>query len=191
MSASLSLTAVGGINCNKRAGVKTLYIIKTADITSITAGTVAHDITNMVFAVVGNGFGKVSFKRGECEVTESMEQNNEVGIAFSVPNPNKEQRFQLEAIRKSCEMYAVARLYDDERLLFVGYDAVAEEEAFAKFNNLESTSGKATSDENLFTMNLMAEQGEMLRVLSGISGASTPATTVVAIEAELIAATSV
>jgi len=189
MSASLSLTAVGGINCNKRAGVKSLYVIPTSDVASITAGVSAHDITNIVFAGVGDGFGKIAFKRGECEITESMEQSNEVGVAFAVPNPNAAQRFQLEGIRKQCEMYLVARLYDDERLLFVGWDAIAEDEGFAKFSNLESTSGKATSDEALFSMNLMAEQGEMMRVLSGISGAT--ATTTVAIEAELIAATSV
>jgi len=40
-------------------------------------------------------------------------------------------------------------------------------------------------------MTMTAEQGEPLRVLSGISGASTPATTVTAIVAELVAATSV
>ena len=189
MAASIGLSAVAGVNCNKRAGVKTLYVIPTADVSSIVAGTTAHDITDITFASAGAGFGKVNFKRGECEVTESMEVTNEVAVAFSVPNPTKEQRFELEGIRKKCEMYAVARLYDDERLLFIGYDAVAEDEGFLKFNNLESTSGKATSDENLFTMNLMAEQGEMLRVLSELSGVS--ATTTTAIEAELIAATNV
>lgn len=191
MAASLALAAVSGTNCTKRAGVKAIYIIPTADMVSISAGTSAHDIDDMVFAGVGNGFGRVNFKRGECEVTESMEQNNEVSVIFSVPNPNAAQRFELEAIRTSCETYAVAELYDDERLLFIGYDAVAEEEAFLSFNSLESTSGKAVTDENLFTMTLTAEQGEMLRVLSGIASATVPATTKTAILAELIAATSV
>jgi len=189
MAASLGLTAVSGLNCNKRAGVKELYIAPTSDLASIVAGTTSHDVTDVVFETAGAGFGKLGFKRGECEITESMETSNEVTIAFAVPNPNADQRFQLEKIRKNCEMYAVARLYDDERLLFIGYDAITEDEGFVKFNNLESTSGKATSDANLFVMNLMAEQGEMLRVLSGLSGVS--ATTTTAIIAELVAATNV
>lgn len=189
MAAALGLAAVSGINCNKRAGVKSLYVIPVTDIASITASTTEHSITDVVFTTLGNGFGKINFKRGECEVTESMEQSNEVSISFSVPNPNSAQRFELEKIRKQCEMYCVAELYDDERLLFVGYDAIAEDEGFVKFNNLESTSGKATTDENLFSMNLMAEQGEMVRILSEISGVS--ATTLTAIRAELIAATNV
>ena len=47
----------------------------------------------------------------------------------------------------------------------------------------------STVDNNLFSFTMMAEQGEFLRVLSEISGAS--ATTVPAIVAELVAATSV
>jgi hypothetical protein len=74
-------------------------------------------------------------------------------------------------------------------LLFIGYDEEFGDEAFAAFMSAESTSGRAKADDNLFSFTMMAEQGEFLRVLSEISGAS--ATTVPAIVAELVAATSV
>ena len=190
MSANLSLAAVAGTNCPKTAGVKELYTIKVEDMVSVSLGT-DHDITNLVFAGAGDGFGKLNFKRGECEVTESMERSNEVSVNFAVANPTSTQRKELTAIRNACEQYMVARLYDGDRLLFVGYDAESLDEGFAAFSSFESTSGRAKTDDNLFSMTMTAEQGEPLRVLSGISGASTPATTVTAIVAELVAATSV
>jgi hypothetical protein len=85
----------------------------------------------------------------------------------------------------------VAELYDDDRLLFVGYDAVAEAEGFAAFQSMEFDSGRAKTDANLMAFNMRAEQGELVRVLAGISGATVPASTKPAIIAELLAATSV
>ena len=190
MSANLSLAAVAGTNCPKTAGVKELYTIKLEDITSITLGS-DHDITDLVFASVGVGFGKINFKRGECEVTESMERSNEVSVNFAVANPTSTQRKSLTEIKNACEQYMVARLYDQDRLLFVGYDAESLDEGFAAFASFESTSGRAKTDDNLFSMTMTAEQGEPLRVLSGISGATIPAITPTAIVAELLAATSV
>lgn len=190
MATSLQLSAVQGLNCqNRTGGVKELYIIPTSDVESITLGTTEHDITNIVFVTAGNGFGKINFKRGEAEVTESMEQENEVVVNFAVPNPTAAQRKQLNDIRKNCESYVVARLYDSDILLFIGYDGVALDEAFSTFQSLESTSGRAKTDANLFNFNLVASQGEIVRVLTGISGAS--ATTTDTIVAELLAATSV
>ena len=190
MAANLSLAAVAGTNCPKTGGVKELYVIKVADVTSFVLGS-DHDITNLVFTTVTEGFGKMNFKRGECEVTENMERSNEVKVNFAVANPTSTQRKELTAIKNSCEQYMVARLYDGDRLLFIGYDEESLEEGFLAFESFESTSGRAKTDDNLFSMTMAAEQGEPLRVLSGISGASTPATTVTAIVAELIAATSV
>jgi hypothetical protein len=86
MAANLSLAAVAGSNCPRTAGVKELYTIPVADISSITLGT-DHDITDIVFASVGVGFGKINFKRGECEVTEAMERSNQVEVNFAVANP--------------------------------------------------------------------------------------------------------
>lgn len=188
MAASLILSAVGGTNCPKTAGVKQLYTIPVGDVASITLGA-NHDITNIVFSTAGNGFGKLDFKRGECEVTESMERSNEVNVVFAVANPTAGQRKELTQIKNACEQYMVARLYDGDRLLFIGYDAESLDEGFVAFKSFESTSGKAKTDDNLFAMTMMADQGEPLRVLSGISGAT--ATTPTAIVAELIAATSV
>jgi hypothetical protein len=188
MAASLSLAAVAGTNCPKTAGVKELYTIPTGAMVSVTLGS-DHDITNLVFENAGDGFGKLNFKRGECEVTESMEKSNEVSVNFAVANPTSTQRKELTLIKNACEQYMVARLYDGDRLLFIGYDAESLEEGFVSFGSFESTSGRAKSDDNLFSMTMTAEQGEPLRVLSGISGAS--ATTVTAIVAELKAATSV
>ena len=190
MPAGLLLAAVAGINCPKTGGVKRLFTIKTSDVVSITLGS-DHDITNIVFLGAGNGFGEVNFKRGECQLTEAMEQQNEVIVNFAVPNPTKAQRKQLNDIRKACEQYMVAELYDDDRLLFVGYDAVAEAEGFAAFQSMDFDSGRAKTDANLMAFNMRAEQGELVRVLSGISGATVPATTKPAIIAELLAATSV
>lgn len=189
MAANLSLSAVAGTNCPKTAGVKELYTIPVADIDSIALGS-DHDITDIVFATAGTGFGKLNFKRGECEVTETMERSNEVNVNFSVANPTSTQRKELQAIKDSCEQYMVARLYDGDRLLFIGYDAISLEEGFAAFSSAESTSGRAKTDDNLFSFTMQAQQDEFLRVLSGISGATVPATTVTAIVAELIAATS-
>jgi hypothetical protein len=189
MPAGLLLTAVAGVNCPKTAGVKRLFTIKTSDVTSITLGS-DHDITNIVFAVVGNGFGQVNFKRGECQITEAMEQQNEVIVNFAVPNPTKAQRKELQTIKNACEQYMVAELYEGD-LLFIGYDAVAEDEGFVSFQSSEFDSGRAKTDANLMAFNMRAEQGELLRVLSGISGATVPATTKPAIIAELLAATSV
>jgi len=191
MPANLSLQAVAGTNCPKTAGVKELYTIKVEDLPTIELGS-DHDITNLVFANAGNGFGQINFKRGECEVTESMERSNEVNVNFSVANPTSTQRKELTAIKNACEQYMVARLYDDDRLLFIGYDEESLEEGFVSFASFESTSGRAKTDDNLFSMTMMADQGEPLRVLSGISGASpSPATTTAEIIAELKAATSV
>jgi len=186
---SLPLTKATGLNCKKIGGVKALYAIKTSGISSMVAGATDHDITNIVFVNSGDGFGKVEFKRNQCEITETAELMNSVNVIFSVPNPDAVQRGQLQAIKDSCESILVAELYDDERLLVVGWDAKAGFEAFASHDTTESTSGVAKDDENLFTMTLMAEHQEYLRVLTEISGAS--ATTVPAILAELIAATSV
>ena len=191
MAANLSLAAVAGSNCPRTAGVKELYTIPVADISSITLGS-DHDITNIVFANAGTGFGKINFKRGECEVTEAMEISNQVEVNFAVANPTSTQRKELQAIKDSCEQYMVARLYDGDRLLFIGYDEEFQDEAFAAFMSAESTSGRAKADDNLFSFTMMAEQGEFLRVLSGISGATpSPATTPAEIVAELVAATSV
>jgi hypothetical protein len=190
MAASLSLAAVAGTNCPKTAGVKELYTIPVGGMVSVTLGS-DHDITDLVFANAGDGFGKLNFKRGECEVTESMERSNEVSVNFAVANPTSTQRKELTLIKNSCEQYMVARLYDGDRLLFIGYDAESLDEGFVAFASFESTSGRAKSDDNLFSMTMTAEQGEPLRVLSGISGATVPATTPTAIVAELLAATSV
>jgi len=187
MAASLFLNSVEGNNCPKTSGVKQLFTIKTSDITSIALGS-DHDITNIVFAVAGAGFGQVNFKRGECEVTEAMERSNEVNVNFAVANPTSTQRKELTAIKNACEQYLVARLYDSDRILFIGYDAESLDEGFAAFKSFESTSGRAKTDDNLFSMTMMADQGEPLRVLSELSGAS--ATTATAIIAELLAATT-
>ena len=188
MAASLSLAAVSGTNCPKTAGVKELYTIPVGDMVSVTLGA-DHDITDLVFATAGDGFGRINFKRGECDVAEAMEKSNLVTVNFAVANPTSTQRKELTLIKNSCEQYMVARLYDSDRLLFIGYDAESLEEGFVSFASFESTSGRAKADDNLFSMTMTAEQGEPLRVLSGISGAS--ATTVTAIVAELVAATSV
>ncbi len=190
MAANLILAAAGGTNCPKTGGVKELYTIPVTDMNSITLGS-NHDITNMVFSSVGVGFGKLNFKRGECEVTESMERANDVQVNFAVPNPTALQRKELTAIKNSCEQYMVARLYDGDRLLFIGYDEESLDEGFVSFSSFESTSGRAKADDNLFSMTMSAEQGEPLRVLSGISGATSPATTVTEIITELVDATSV
>jgi hypothetical protein len=191
MAASLALTQSTGLNCPKTAGVKALYIIPQSDVVTVAAGT-SHDIVNLVFATAGAGFGKINFARGQAEVKEAMERSNEVEISFAVPNPTTVQRKELEAIKNMCEMYVVAELYDNETLLFIGWDAKAEDEAFVKFKSLESTSGKAKTDDNLFNFILMAEHSEILRHLTSITGASGgSATTKTAILAELLAATSV
>lgn len=190
MPAGLLLATATGLNCPKIASVKELYTIKTSDIDSITLGS-DHDITNIVFGTAGNGFGKVVFKRGECEMTETASQMNEVNVIFSVPSPTNTQRKQLQAIKDACEQYMVVRLYDGDRFLFVGYDAVVGEEGFVRFNTAASSTGKAKGDAALMTFTMTAEQVELVRGLSGISGATVPATTAVAIAAELIAATSV
>jgi len=188
MPANLSLAALAGTNCPKTAGVNELYTIPVGDVNSITLGS-DHDITNIVFKVAGDGFGKLNFKRGECEVTESMERSNEVKVNFAVANPTKEQRKSLNAIRKSCEQYMVARLYDQDLLLFVGYDEESLDEGFVAFESFESTSGRAKTDDNLFSMTMGAEQGEPLRVLSALTGAS--ATTTTQMVTELVNATTV
>ena len=118
-----------------------------------------------------------------------MERSNEVNVNFAVANPTSTQRKELTAIRNACEQYMVARLYDQDTLLFIGYDEESLEEGFVAFSSFESTSGRAKTDDNLFSMTMKAEQGEPLRILSGISGAS--ASTKAAIVAELLAATSV
>lgn len=188
MAASLALAKGANLNCAQTAGVKELYTIPIADVDSLTASNSVHSLTNIVFATAGNGFGKIEFKRGECELTQKMEQQNEVVVNFAVPNPTAEQLFQLEAIRKSCEQYMVARTYDD-KFIFVGWDAISGDEAFARFQTAETTTGRAKTDANLTSFSMMAEQSELCRILTGISGAT--ATTPAAIAAELIAATSV
>ena len=189
MAAALSLIATSGVNCPRTGGVKSIRIIPTSGITEIVASATKHSITDLTFATAGAGFGVLNFKRGEAELTESMEQSNEVIINFAVPNPTAEQRFDLEKIRKNCESYLVVELYDKETLLFVGWDKLAEEEAFASFQSLESTSGRAKTDANLFAFNLRAEHSEILRTLSELSSVS--ATTKTAIFAELDSPTNV
>lgn len=187
MAASLFLTAATGVNCDKTAGVRELYVAPKSAIETITYGS-DHDITDILFETATEGFGKVNFKRGECEVTENMERFNEVVVNFAVPNPTSTQRKELQAIRDTCEMVLVARLYDSDRLLFIGADEDYGDDAFAAFQVAESTSGRAKTDDNLFSFSIRAEQGEFLRVLSGLSTVS--ATTVADIIAELVAATN-
>lgn len=189
MAANLSLTVTAGIDCPKIAGIRKLYFIKTEDIAEIVLGTTAHDITNIVFDTAGEGFGEIGFKRGEAEVTETFERMNEVTVNFSLPSPTKEQRFQLQKIKDACKVYAVAELYDRNELLFIGYDAVAREEGFLTHQTAEYSTGRAKDDDNFMSPTLVAEQGEYVRILSEISGAT--ATTTEAIIAELLAATNV
>jgi hypothetical protein len=61
MAASLSLAAVAGTNCPKTAGVKELYTIPVGDMLSVTLGS-DHDITDLVFANAGDGFGRTKFQ---------------------------------------------------------------------------------------------------------------------------------
>lgn len=186
MPANLSLTGTG-LDCPKIAGIKKLFIIPTADISLITLGT-DHDITNIEFATSGNGFGALDFKRGEAELTETFERMNEVTVNFALPNPTAAQRKQLQSIKDTCEMYVVAQLYDRNELLFAGYDAVSQEEGFLTHQTAEGTTGRAKDDDPLTSVTLVAEQGEYVRVLSEISGAT--ATTTAEIVAELLAATN-
>lgn len=184
---TLPLTKDTALNCKRIAGVKELYLIKTSGIATMVAGTTAHDITDITFANSGEGFGKIEFKRNECEVTENKELMNEVEVNFAIPNPSASARKQLQDIDDACEMIAVARLYDKDTLLVIGYDAKAGFEAFLHQETTESTSGRAKDDENLFSMTLRAEHQEYLRVLSEVDGE----TTVAGIVAELLAGTNV
>jgi hypothetical protein len=190
MPANLSLTGTG-FNCPKIAGVKKIWFIPTADIKLITLGTTAHDITDLEFVTSGNGFGEIAFKRGEAELTQTYERMNEVVVNFAVPNPTKEQLFSLQKIKDTCEMYAVVQTYDRDELFFVGYDKVATDEGFLTHQTAAATTGRAKADDNLTSVSLIAEQGEYVRVLSGISGTTPPSTTTAAIIAELLAATNV
>lgn len=188
MAAALFLTQTSGVNCPKTAGVKELYIAPLGAVTSITAGN-NHDVTDMEFDTAGDGFGRIYFKRGECEITEAAENVNEVIINFAVPNPTATQRKELQAIKTTCESLVVARLYDRDELLLIGWDALAEFEAFASFQTFDSTTGRAKTDDALFNFNLRAEHEEILRPISGLS--SVAATTTAAIVTELLAATNV
>ncbi len=185
---SLPLTKATNLNCNQIAGVKRIWAATTDVITSVTLGT-DHDITNLVFATAGTGFGQVNFKMGEAELTENAEMMNTVEVNIAVPFPEAAQRKELQAIKDSCEMYAVVELYKTDELYFVGFDAIVEEEGFLKHGTTEATSGRAKDDDNLFSMTLTAQQGEFVRVLSEISGAT--ATTKAEIIAELLDPTSV
>lgn len=189
MAASLGLSFVQGTSCNKTAGVKELYSIPVSDLVSITPSTTYHSVTDITFQTAGNGFGRIYFKRGECEVTESFERENEVTVNFAVPNPTKEQRFELEKIRKACEQVMVARLYDRDELLIIGYDAIGGFESFATFQSEESTTGRAKTDDNLTQFNMVALQSELIRTISSLTGAG--ATTTDDMVVELLAATNV
>lgn len=189
MPANLSLTGTG-LDCPKIAGIKKLFIIPTADISLITLGA-DHDITNIVFETAGEGFGTIDFKRGEAEVTETFERMNEVTVNFALPNPTSTQRLALQKIKDTCEMYAVAQLYDRNELLFIGYDAVSEEEGFLTHQTAEGTTGRAKDDDNYTSVTLVAQQGEYVRVLSEISGTTPASETTAEIVAELLAATNV
>jgi hypothetical protein len=187
---SLPLSKQANVNCNRIGGIKSIFLTTTSTINGITLGS-NHDITNLVFATAGTGFAQVNFKMGEAELTESAEMMNTVSLNFAIPNPDATRRKELQVIKDACEMYAVVELYDGNELLFVGYDKIVENEGFLKHGTTESTSGRGKTDANLFSATLTAEQGEYVRVLSGISGATVPATTKTAIIAELLVPTSV
>jgi hypothetical protein len=187
---SLPLSKQANVNCYRIGGIKRIWLTTTSTINGITLGT-DHNITNLVFAAAGVGFAQVNFKMGEAELKESAEMMNNIELTFSVPNPDKTRRKELQAIKDACEMYAVVELFDGDELLFVGYDKIVESEGFLKHGTTQSTSGKVKTDANLFTATLKAEQGEYLRVLTGVSGATVPAATKTAIIAELLVPTSV
>lgn len=187
MAASLALAKGANLNCPQTAGVKELYVIPVEDVATIVASPTSHAITNIVFETAGDGFGKIEFKRGECEITQAFENQNEVVVNFAVANPSADQLFQIEKIRKKCEMYLVARTYDD-KFLFVGYDAIGAQESFARYQTGEAGTGRAKTDANLTSISLMAEQSEFCRIITELSGVT--ATTAVAIAAELVAATN-
>lgn len=201
----MALTTVGtGIDLScadlkQFGGVKKLYLAKQEDIISWAASAANHAYTNIVFASVGVGFEKIEFKPGECELKQAEAKVdsgalvNSVSVEFAEPKLWTTKLKALVDIQNNCKIVGVLELYSDStnKFLVVGFDEVFTDESFIEVTKADFTSGKKKEDVNGSVITLEGKMGEKCRQLTGISGATTPATTVAQIEAELIAATSV
>lgn len=198
-------TGGGGINLTcpdlkQFGGVKKLFLAKQEDIVSWTPNSSStHAYTDIVFASAGVGFELIEFKPGECSLKQSEAKVdsgalvNSVSIEFAEPKLWTANLKKLVEIQNQCKIVAVCELYSDStnKFLVVGFDEVFTDESFLEVTKSEFDSGKKKEDTNGFVVTLEGKMGEKCRQLTGISGATTPATTVAAIEAELVAATSV
>lgn len=198
-------TGGGGINLTcpdlkQFGGVKKLFLAKQEDIVSWTPNSSStHAYTDIVFASAGVGFELIEFKPGECSLKQSEAKVdsgalvNSVSIEFAEPKLWTANLKKLVEIQNQCKIVAVCELYSDStnKFLVVGFDEVFTDESFLEVTKSEFDSGKKKEDTNGFVVTLEGKMGEKCRQLTGISGATTPATTVSAIEAELVAATSV
>lgn len=202
----MALTVGGGgidLSCadlKQFGGVKKLFLAKLEDITSWTANSSStHSYTNIVFATVNVGFELIEFKPGECELKQAEAKVdsgalvNSVSIEFAEPKLWTSKLKKLVDIQNNCKIVAVCELYSDttNKFLVVGFDETFTDESFLEVTKSDFTSGKKKEDSNGFVVTLEGKMGEKCRQLTGISGATVPATTVAAIEAELVAATSV
>lgn len=197
----------GGINLTcpdlkQFGGVKKLFLAKQEDILSWTPNSSStHAYTDIVFASVGVGFEQIEFKPGECAVKQAEAKVdsgalvNSVSIEFAEPKMWTSNLKKLVDIQNQCKIVAVAELYADStsanKFLVIGWDEVFTDEAFLEVTKSDFDSGKKKEDVNGFVIMLEGKMGEKARQLTGISGATTPATSVAQIEAELVAATSV
>ena len=200
----MSLTVVGtGIDLScadlkQFGGVKKLYLAKQEDILSWTPDLANHSYTNIVFATAGVGFELIEFKPGECELKQAEAKVdsgalvNSVSVEFAEPKLWTVKLKALVDIQNNCKIVAVLELYSDStnKFLVVGFDEVFTDESFIEVTKADFTSGKKKEDVNGSVITLEGKMGEKCRQLTGISGATVPATTVAQIEAELIAATS-
>jgi len=202
----MALTTGGGgidITCaelKQFGGVKKLFLAKQEDITSWTPNSSStHAYTDIIFASSGVGFELIEFKPGECSLKQAEAKVdsgalvNSVSIEFAEPKLWTAKLKKLVEIQNNCKIVAVCELYADSgnKFLVVGYDEVFTDEAFLEVTKSDFDSGKKKEDNNGFVITLEGKMGEKARQLTGISGATTPATTVAQIEAELVAATSI
>lgn len=195
----------GGINLTcpdlkQFGGVKKLFLANQEDIVSWSPdSTNTHEYTNIVFASTGVGFEQIEFKPGECSLKQAEAKVdsgalvNSISIEFAEPKLWTSNLKKLVDIANNCKLVAVCELYSDStnKFLVAGFDEVFTDESFLEVTKSDFDSGKKKEDNNGFVITLEGKMGEKCRQLTGISGATTPAVTVVEIETELVAATSI
>lgn len=159
---------------NRRGGIKRIFVINSDKITSFAAGA-SHEYTSVTL----DGSADVFFEiQGEFE-TKSLNQegSKENGsstftntLEVNLPRLDKTKAATLQSLVDSCDVTAIAEVYDKtgtyNRAFVVGWDEVLFDDAGC-MATVNANNGPALQDQNSYTLTLTSKSAELCREFVG------------------------